>query len=158
MFCSLISRSTLCALALLCLLCFVGCSNSDDNPAGDDGDHAEVFGVQLLLGNDTLAVADGTIVTGGVSVAVGDTLGPIAVWFSDEDSHWNLGASEEGTSLDIRLQSDIPALAIKSDTSEWHFNLAGVADGTTALRVVILHEGHDDFVSPQIPVVVTDTP
>jgi len=172
MFRSLNSRSTLCALALTCLFSFAGCSNSDDNPAGDDGDHAEAFGTALIVGSDTLVIADGNVVTGSLAVTFPDTLGPIQVWFLDEDGEWfrpeahdhgPLASSEdEVVELDVRIENEAMASARlgheDGEEWEWAFYLNSITTGTTTLRIALLHEGHDDYVSPQIPVVVTDTP
>ncbi|NUO18217.1 hypothetical protein HUU59_02040 [bacterium] len=150
-----------CAIAL-----FIGCSNDDDNPAGDDSDHAEAFGCVLILGTDTLATADTSAVTGSISLSVNDTLGPIEVWFLDEngelfrpehDVAGPLDVEEHG--LDIRVANTTIADARLghevSEDIEWAFYLDGLSEGATTLRVVILHEGHDDFTSALFPLTVT---
>lgn len=153
------------ALAVVFAL-FVGCSEDDDNPAGDDSEHAEAYGCVLLFGLDTLAIADTTAVTGGLTVAVDDTLGPIEVWFLDEhgdpfrpqrDDAGPLDEDEH--ELDIRIVNGTLATARLgheiSEEFEWAFFLNGLSTGATTLRVAILHEGHDDFTSALIPLTVT---
>lgn len=153
------------ALAVVFAL-FVGCSEDEDNPAGEDSEHAEAYGCVLIFGSDTLVTADTTAVTGGLTVAVDDTLGPIEVWFLDEDGdlfrpeHDDAGPLDhEEHELDIRIEDGTLATASLgheiSEEFEWAFYLNGLSAGTTTLRVAILHEGHDDFTSALIPLTVT---
>lgn len=148
----------------LALFTFVACSEDEDNPAGEDTDHAEAFGCVLILESDTLAVTDTSAVNGALNASVGDTLGPIEVWFKNEDGELFRPADEAGPldhsahELDIRLTEPQFASALlgheQSEELEWAFFLIGQAAGSTSLRVVILHEGHDDFSSALIPLVV----
>lgn len=164
---SVFPRKLLSLFALACAFAFfIGCSDDDDNPAGDDSDHAEAFGCILIFGTDTLATADTSAVTGSISLSVNDTLGPIEVWFLDENGelfrpeHDVAGPLDvEEHELDIRVANSTIAVARLgheiSEELEWAFYLDGLSAGATTLRVVILHEGHDDFTSALFPLTVT---
>lgn len=169
MLCTRSRRNLICALFAACLFIWSGCSDSEDNPAGPDDDHAEAFGTALIVGTDTLVVVNGNFVTGSLAVMLPDTLGPIQVWFLDESGAWfrpeahdhvPLAATEEEVvELDVRVEH--PAVATvrlgheDGEEFEWAFYLNSVAPDTTTLRIALLHEGHDDYVSPRIPVAVT---
>lgn len=164
---SVFARKLLSHLVLACAFAFlIGCSNDNDNPAGDDSGHAEAFGCVLILGADTLATADTSAVTGSISLSVNDTLGPLEVWFLNENGeifrpeHDGAGLPDvEEHELDIRVANTTIADARLgheiSEELEWAFYLDGLSEGATTLRVVILHEGHDDFTSAQFPLTVT---
>ncbi|MCC6476899.1 hypothetical protein IT157_07555 [bacterium] len=142
-----------------------GCSDDEDNPAGDDSEHAEAFGCLLIMGGDTLVRVDSSSVSGALSVTTGDTLGYIEVWFLDEDGdvfrpeHDHAGPLDEDEhELEIRISDQAIATTELgheiSESLEWAFEIAGVSSGSTTLRVVILHEGHDDYTSALIPLTV----
>lgn len=164
---SVFPRKLLSLFALACAFAFfIGCSDDNDNPAGDDSDHAEAFGCILILGTDTLATADTSAVTGSITLSVNDTLGPVEVWFLNEDGELfrpeheeAVPLDQEGHELDIRVgNSTIASARLGHDISEeleWAFYLDGLSAGETTLRVVILHEGHDDFTSAQFSLTVT---
>ncbi len=148
------------------LLFAVGCSD-DDNPAGGDPSdegHMRAVGVMLIHGTDTLVTADGTVVTGEIHVHAGDTLGPCAVWFLDPDSGW-YHPVEEHTTLDhdheLLIEAENAAFVNVILGEEvtggdpWSAYFAGLQEGTTAIRVKILHMDHPDYTSPQLPISVT---
>ncbi|MBK6767001.1 MAG: hypothetical protein IPG71_12080 [bacterium] len=165
MFSFALLRKSLPQFALAFLILAVGCSDEEDNPAGNDTDHAEAYGCALVVGTDTLAIADSSAVTGGLEVTAGDTLGPVAVWFLDEHGDWFrpehdhvVPLDDETHELDVRL-TDTNLASVRlgheiSEELEWAFFLDGSQSGATTLRIAILHEGHDDFTSALIPVAI----
>lgn len=153
------------ALAFLALLLWLaaGCSD-DDNPAGDTNeDHLHAAGVMLIHGTDTLVTAEGTVVTGSVSVTAGDTLGPCEVWFFDPDSGWYHPEEEPSLDHDHELLIDVEDETIVSvilgeevaGADPWSAFFAGRQSGATVMRVKIMHLDHPDYTSPELPVLVT---
>lgn len=154
---------------VILLVLAAGC-DKDDNPVDTtEGDHLEAYGVRLMLGDDILAEADGTEVTGVVQVPNGTTTELIELMFLDADGDWyepehehegeviteeehdhelDLGVGDD-TVLGYTLGEDIPTA-----DSHWSFTLNGLQEGATTLTVIVLHNGHEDYVSPEIPVTV----
>lgn len=164
------------ALLLLLLalsLPMLGCDDDDDdNPVGADDDHLEAFGVRLIDdGGNVLVTVDGTGVTGSLALTTGSTIGPFELEFLNADGEWEEAHHEEGDDhdhdhgeeeheLEIELEATgvVSVLLGEDDPAvdeHMAFSVIAEAVGSTNLRVVILHEGHEDYVSAWIPVQVS---
>ncbi len=145
-------------LVLLVSLLMVSCSD-DDNPASDShSEHMDAVGVALVMDGDTLAMAtsaDAADVSGGVEVAEGATLGPILVHFLDDEGNWFRPETDEDGDHSLELRYSTLVADITVDTANWSFTVEGVEAESSALRVAILHEDHDDYLSPELPLIVT---
>ncbi|MCB2213130.1 hypothetical protein KQI52_13535 [bacterium] len=156
------------------LLILPACSEDDDNPVdAGETEHTEAFGARLLLGETVLAEADGSEVTGSLELTAGVTTELITVQFLDEDGDWfdpadhdhEAAPAEENEDHDSELalviaDTDIATFTLGEDiaeaTTHWSLTLTGVDAGATTLTVKILHEGHDDYVSPTFPITVVE--
>lgn len=145
-------------LALAFTALVIGCG--DDNPVDDNAHehHLEAFGVRLYDGDNLLVEADGVDVTGAIDLAVGDTTSWLSIQFKDEDGEWYAPAEhiEEGEEdvfvLDAEVTGDHAEALVGSydDGTEWTVRFAGLGEGNDVFRVMTIHEGHEDYVSPEL--------
>ena len=125
-----------------------------DNPAEDDHDeHADAEGLVLVIGGEEVVRVEEAEVSGSLTVEAGETTSDITVEFLDHDGHEvHAEDLDEEFSLGVEIQgSEIVTVAYPST---WTFTLHGDEAGDTAIRVQLLHEGHSDFTTPDIPVTV----
>lgn len=143
------------------LLFIGGCGDADDNPATHHHNHLEAVGTRLIHESDTLCTVDGTAVSGGLALTAGDTLQPIQVWFLDEDGDWLQPDSDDTDhALDIQVADTSVAKIVlgrnlAAPHTAWSIAAVGRAAGTTSVRMIVIHEDHPDYTSPEIPVTVT---
>ncbi len=127
------------------------------NPAEDDEDHdehaEEIEGVALVLGDDEVVEVLDAGVTGSLSVEEGETTGEITVEFLDHDGEEvHAEDLDDEFSLGVEVQGD--EIVTVAYPERWTFTLHGDEAGDTAIRVQLLHDGHADFTTPDIPVKV----
>lgn len=125
-----------------------------DNPAEDDHDeHADAEGLALVLGGEEVVRVEEAEVSGSLTVGVGETTSDITVEFLDHDGdEVHAEDLDEEFSLGVEIRgSEIVTVA---NTGRWTFTLQGDEAGDTAIRVQLLHDGHADFTTPDIPVTV----
>jgi len=132
-----------------------GCSD-DDNPASsDESAHMDAVGVALVMGGDTLvmaATAEPTEVSGELEVYEGASTGPVLVHFLDDEGHWFRPEADPDGDHTLDIVTNELMASIELDQASWAFTVTGVGEGETAMRVKILHLGHEDYVSPELPV------
>lgn len=130
----------------------VACSN----PAEDDHDeHAEVEGLMLLIGGEEVVHVHEGEVEGALTVPVGDETDEITVEFlGHDDEEVHADELDDEFSLGVEVQGDDIVHVHKE--GRWTFTLDGEEAGDTAIRVMLLHEGHSDFTTPDIPVKVEE--
>jgi len=126
------------------------------NPAEEDDhdEHAEeIEGVALVLGGDEVVTVLDAEVEGSLEVAEGEKTGVITVEFLDHDGE-EVHADEldDEFSLDVVVQGS--EIVTVEQPGRWTFELQGDEAGDTAIRVLLLHDGHADFTTPDIPVKV----
>ena len=139
----------------------VGCSDDDEHA---EEEHLDATGSALVLDGDTLVKAmsgDLADVSGQVSLTLGDTLGPCQVLFLSDEGAWFIPV-EEGEEheehehgLEIRSTGGFSGFG---DAETWQVWFVPSAAGTGNFRLAVLHEGHDDYVSPLFPVQVVAAP
>lgn len=145
---------TILSFAIIALLVIISaCSNSvsDDHSA-----HSEPEGFRLKMSGGTLVEQlpdEG--VTGSITIPEGQETALISVWFIDHDGDEFQPDVEEGYSLGYQFSNEgVVAFEQHEGDGAWSFHLHGEAVGTTNFSVSILHGGHNDFVSQNIPVTV----
>lgn len=131
------------------LVTFSACEDAEHE------DHHDIVGVQLKVGETVLASTNGTEVTGSISLAAGASTETIYVEFLEPDGEVANSEFDEDVSLGVTIGSAQFATHTLSGSNKWSFTINGVAAGTTTLTVSLRHGGHDDFISREIPVVVT---
>ena len=146
---------TIFALLLSLAVLTTGC----DNPAGSDDDHEEhtdPVGLELIMNGETvLEYFDGEV-TGHMHVDEGGETALITVHFLNEEKEqihgedlgdeynlvWNI---ENENVLDVEQHDE---------DGKWSFHIHGEAQGNTSVVLQLFHDGHSDFDTLPIPVVV----
>jgi hypothetical protein len=114
--------------------------------------HAEAEGLLIMQGaNEIVRVWQG-VVTGEIGVHLGETTPALAVFFLDVDGDEFL---PEGEEFSLGAEIGSPALAGYGQIGDWSFSITGLQAGETDLTLAILHEGHSDFTSPPIPILIS---
>lgn len=140
---------------LLCLalaLAFVACDNSDET---QDEHHLEAFGVALVSGADTLVRAEGgqaADVSGLLSLQVNQAR-TLALHFLDDEGHWFRPEPDPDGEHTCAVDHN-GSVQVEIDSLNWMVTLTGLQADSSSLRVRVLHLGHDDFVSPDLPLVI----
>lgn len=144
---------TLSILTIALLVITSACSNS---VSGED-EHSEPEGFRLKISGQTVVEQlPDSDVTGSIEIDEGEETALITVWFIDHDGDEFQPHVDEGHSLGYEFSTaDIVEFEQHDEDGAWSFHLHGEAAGTTNLSVIILHSGHSDFESQDIPVIVT---
>ncbi|MXW64907.1 MAG: hypothetical protein F4Y00_05145 [Bacteroidetes bacterium SB0662_bin_6] len=136
---------------------FAGGLAACDNPAEDDHDHdehAEVEGLLLFIGGEEVVHVHEGEVEGSLTVPVDDETDEITVEFEGHDGE-EVHADELDDEFSLGVVVQGAALVDVHEEGRWSFALHGGDEaGDTAIRVMLLHEGHSDFTTPDIPVTV----
>ena len=152
-----IPRSLAGAFALGLLLTFTmagvaGCE--DDNPVVGDGDHFEPVGLVLRIDGTEIVRYQNGAVSGAIDVAEGGATSQVEVRFIMEDGGLAV-PEDDDEQLGVEIDDATIADVVDDDSGDWKFRIRGIAAGETDAVVRILHGGHADFQSKQIPVRVT---
>ena len=124
----------------------------EDSTGSDDHDHQEAVGMVITDQNNvTLASVNAQRqVTGSLTVAAGQGR-HLDIYFVDEDGdRFELDGDEH--TLDWTVANEAVAVI---DSHDGHYDLDGVAAGSTTVVFSILHGNHSDYDSPAIPITVT---
>ena len=144
------------ALPALCLtLIFAAC---DDSTTNQDEHHLEAFGVALVQGVDTLlrsTSGNAEEVRGALALQLGQSRGPLLLHFLDEAGHWFRPEADPDGEHSFALDLGATSYGVVVDSLDWSFTATGLQMDSTTLVVRVLHQGHDDYVSPALPVLVT---
>lgn len=138
---------------LLILPLLAACSNPADHDDHDE-DHAEAQGIRLVRGSVTLyQVLNGQISCSaapcGVSVSIGQNLTDIEVQFLDENGG-EIHSEDLGTEFTMSYSVGSPGLALVEQVGRFGLKMTGVAAGSTAMQVVLNHDGHADLTTPPL--------
>src|SRR5688572_4635960 len=124
-------------------LALVAASACGDDPLGTDDDPADsVVAVRLQIGNTTVTVNEGGVVSGGpAQIGAGATA--IAAAFIDSQGNAVAGLGE----FELRVTPANAALLTFARNGQFTGTLNRVAPGSTTLSVQLFHtgEGHADF-------------
>ncbi len=119
-----------------------------------DEDHQDAEGLVLRQGGvDIVTVWQGAVF-GEIEVHHGETTVPIAVFFLDDDGD-EFVPDDPDFSLGWTLGD--PTLVEVDLVGDWVFTVTGHLEGTTTLTLMLMHDGHSDFMSPPIELAVTTT-
>jgi hypothetical protein len=119
-----------------------------------DGDHHDAEGLVLRQGGvDIVTVWEG-VVFGEIEVHHGETTAPIAVFFLDDDGD-EFVPDDPDFSLGWVIGDE--TLIVIDLVGDWVFTVTGHLEGTTTLTLMLMHDGHADFMSPPIELAVTTT-
>ncbi|HWV56150.1 MAG TPA: hypothetical protein VNZ57_01645 [Longimicrobiales bacterium] len=127
------------------------------NPYADDDSHEHADGVRVEHLGTTLVTVHEDEVTGSLSVAAGDTLGPLTVVFTDH--HGEPIEVSAGYWMRPALAGSAAAFE-QAEVGAFSGSLVGITPGQAELRFELLHgavgHGHLEYRSAPIPVVVTE--
>lgn len=127
-----------------------------DNPVdSNDDDHPgeEAAGIILLRNGQELVRVEGGQVPDTLFVPLDGSTGDLQVEFLDEDGEvFHADDLEEGLELAWEIRgADI--ITIQS-AGAWGFTIQGDTAGETTIRILLMHDDHPDFTTPDIMVVV----
>lgn len=140
-------------LVLLFSVLFSACG--EDDPVTPQDNHFEAIGVALYRGD----VLHASILRGETNdtlrAAVGVTGEDYDVRFYNEDEHIVEAHDDEVTfSWEIGDTSVVEVVQESGKEGKFEFRLRGLKAGSTVIEFFILHEGHSDFRSGKMPLVV----
>ncbi len=128
---------------------------SEDDPVAPQEDHIEAIGLVLYRSDvPVLSILRG-VTNDTLRVATGVTGEDYDVRFYDKDEDI-VEADDDHHTLgwEIGDASVIDVLQDAGKEGKFEFRLRGKKAGTTSVEFLILHEGHADFRSGKIPIVV----
>ena len=125
----------------------------EDNPVHEE-DHAEPVGLIVRAdGTETVRV-EGNVVTGTFGITEGTLSLEFQLRFLDEDGDEFIPDDPDFSPLALIGDSTVAAV-VRKTPSDWNFQLNGIREGETTIRLGIEHGSHDDYLSPEIQVIVT---
>lgn len=137
-------------------LFLISCS-FENGPTTTQEDHFQADGMVLL---DEEFDAHVTVWRGKVSDTIhvhqGCKSTHLQVRFLDQDSALVNPPDEEGHTLGWSFGDSMVAGLIRHEGDIWEFHVEGLQEGTTTLKLSMMHEDHADFSTPVIPVVVEE--
>lgn len=141
---------TVLASLAFALFAIAGCT---DNPVTPE-EHAEPVGLVVFEGQTEIVRVEESVVTGAFDLLNGAVSPLYTLQFIDEEG--DLFVPDDPDFAPDAIVADATVVeVVRGDPADWDFRLRGLKTGTTSIRLVILHGGHEDFTSPEIPVTVT---
>jgi hypothetical protein len=136
----------------------VGLSACDDETTGIEDEHFEPAQMQIVLGSEVLVTVGsvGGPVQGELTVVEGDETPHLDVRFLDESG--NITEPDEEVSLAVVVDDPMVAGFDQDTPGEFGGHLLGVAEGQTTLVFSVIHGGHADWISAEVPAVVEAAP
>ncbi|MCP9290326.1 hypothetical protein [Gracilimonas sediminicola] len=142
------------AKAVLTLFIFAGiltaCSNSTSS---DDHEHGDAEGFRLKMNGQTIVEQlPEQDLTGEFELEPGQETDLITIYFIDHDGE-EFQPEEDSYSLGHEFEeSGIAEFEQHAEDGKWSFHLHAEAEGITDLRLMLMHNGHDDLTSQGIHV------
>ncbi len=138
-------------IAALTLTFMTSCDDDDDHHVDDE--HFEAVGLVISVdGTEVLRLQD-NMITGSLTLNVDDAV-DYSVQFILEDGDIEIPHGDEVLELSIEVDDDSRAEVSGIDSEAYSFTLSGKQEGSADLTVSLLHEGHADYVSLPLPLVV----
>ncbi|MBN1448731.1 MAG: hypothetical protein JXA28_12435 [Bacteroidetes bacterium] len=142
------------AILLIAVTLFPACS--EDDPVTPQEEHFEAIGVVLT----TSGIRVASILRGEtgdtLKVSVGQLSDHFEVSFYNEDEQVVEAPDDPDKTFSCEI-ADPTVLAVHQDDGhdgEFEFHLRGLKPGITTIELFIMHAGHADFRSGEIPVLV----
>ncbi|HOJ05355.1 MAG TPA: hypothetical protein PK916_15255 [Bacteroidota bacterium] len=128
---------------------------SEDDPVTPQEDHFEAIGMALYRGDTKVLGILRGVTTDTLRATVGVTGEDYDVRFYNENEQI-VEADDDHESLgwEIADPSIVDVVQDAGKEGKFEFRLRGKKAGTTTVEFLIVHEGHADFRSGKIPVVV----
>lgn len=122
------------------------------------GDHPEPAGLLIeALGEAVISIGPDRVVTGTITVAAGLSTPLLNITFFDADGTPLTLAEDEYVRVEINSPLVVSLQQVPGGNNV--VQLTGLTAGTSSVRISLMHGtfpgGHADYVSPNIPVTVT---
>ncbi|MDX1585772.1 MAG: hypothetical protein R3222_03475 [Balneolaceae bacterium] len=128
------------------------------NPASsEEEEHENAVGAILITnGQEIVRIEEGRVVSGQIEVAAGEETTLISIYFLADDGD-EFQPDEPDYSLRWSdIDTSIADVEQHAEDGKWGFHIHGEAQGNTSVVLRLWHdgEGHSDFDTPSIPVIV----
>lgn len=142
-------------IVLVPTLLLTACKNPASSDDHDEHQHAE-GAVLKMNGGEIVRIEDGAVQSGQIEVAEGEETSLITIYFLDEDGNEFQPDEPDYTLRWDQIDESIAEVEQHDEDGKWGFHIHGVAQGNTTLRLRLWHEGegHSDFDTPQIEVII----
>lgn len=146
----LLSTRTLLLLTLFSTLLFTACS---DNPAGDDDDHTDPYGLELVHNGEVIfeyMEGEGVTEHSHLHFHVGEEYLFEVHFLDEEGDHIHGEDLGEGYSLGWDIENeDILEIHQHEEDGRWNFHLEGLAEGGSKVQFKLNHGDHSDLSTPE---------
>ena len=151
-------KKSMSALSIFALALFVASCGDDDNPVdSEQEEHAEAVGLIVRDSGEEIVRVESGQVTGEIEVGHGKETALLSVRFIAEDGDLFTPDEDEEYALDWEIADEsIAEVEHHAEDGAWAFHILGLEEGETTIRIKINHEGHADFVSPEIEIHVSE--
>lgn len=140
---------------LVALLAILFTATACNNPASSEEEHHEdPVGAVLKMNGQEIARYDESGVTGQIEVNAGEETALISIFFLADDGD-EFQPDEPEFSLNwTDIDTSIADVEQHEEDGKWSFHIHGEASGNTSVVFQLFHDGHSDFDTQPIPVVV----
>jgi len=151
-------KKSMSALSVFALALFIASCGDDDNPVDSEHEeHAEAVGLIVRDSGAEIVRVESGQVSGEIEVGHGKETALLSVRFIAEDGDLFTPDEADDYSLGWEIADEsIAEVEHHAEDGAWAFHIIGLAEGETAIRLKIDHEGHVDFVSPEIEIHVSE--
>ena len=151
-------KKSISALSIFALALFMASCGDDDNPVdSEQEEHAEAVGLIVGDSGEEIVRVESGQVTGEIEVGHGKETALLSVRFIAEDGDLFTPDEDEEYALDWEIADEsIAEVEHHAEDGAWAFHILGLEEGETTIRIKINHEGHADFVSPEIEIHVSE--
>ena len=152
-------KRSMSALSIFALALFMASCGDDDNPVDPDhhDEHAEAIGLIVRDSGTEIVRVESGDVTGEIEVGHGKETALLSVRFIAEDGDLFTPDEDEDYALGWEIADEsIAEVDQHAEDGAWNFHILGLEEGETTIRIKINHEGHVDFVSPEIEIHVSE--
>lgn len=135
-------------------------TNCSDNSVESDGDHADAVGLRIVSSGVTIVsyIRDSAI-EGNIEVEASELSGPMNIEFYDDEKEDWFTPDAEHYLLTIEISDTTIADYWQHEGEEggYEFHIRGKKAGNTNAVFKLIHDDHPDFVSKEIPILISET-
>jgi len=145
------STHTLILVLIASLVTLSACNNP---ASSEEEEHPDPVGAVLKMNGQEIARYDESGVTGQIEVNAGEETTLISIFFLADDGD-EFQPDEPELSLNWRdIDTAVADVEQHTEDGTWSFHIHGEAQGNTSVVFQLFHDGHSDFDTQPIPVVV----
>ncbi|MDR8390112.1 hypothetical protein NC796_03100 [Aliifodinibius sp. S!AR15-10] len=124
------------------------------NPAssGEEHEHTEPEGLQLVMNGETIIEFFDGQVTGNLTLTEGEETSLITVEFLNEErEHIHAEDLDEGYSLGWNIQNqDVIEIEQHDEDGRWSFHIIAKSAGESTIQLQLMHGDHSDLETPSV--------